>query len=1834
MKCYNRSAPEYQVLTSKYKSVLAVDSIINKWQDLHKTENFPTLSDAEEMMESRKVVFNLKKREFAETVLANLSRKNWISKLGKDYYVNKSSGLTRGFDAGVLWKNIRNINKYLEFKNIPLETIEIQKKKPYRITVKENLFTRQDIIQESRENDGVHTADVIEHLVRMFPGVNVQAVSVAAAKEYYDRLPTWQKAKLSFDQVKSYYVNNQVKLIEGRTTAETSIEEILHPFIDGIKNDNIKLFEGLLSEAKKNFPQLTQQIEDSYTERRGFTTEERDLELVTQALSRHFNKEFKEEPTIGWEAKVKEFLEWFMNIIENLHEYLTGKGLQVSVINPNATMTDLARLLNTKDLEFTTEEAVSRKIRYSLNPEKKKMLDKIMGPANPVQKALMMKMFHLAITSKKDTEGSLTANVSELTGSDPLVVLNEPNHTYYDLETGEEYTSVTKAIKGTFVNKGDKQLNLDIGNDFDAIADGLAAGLTYEEILPRLVVVHKSMKKVGKGKDAFTVSNAFIAYNQLLGTIETIKQNGSIIIPQVIFADADSKIAGMADLVVISPEGKIGIIDLKTGKGPIKAAGYDKPHPLEKDSILKEKGVDELSTRNQHGIQVNTYRRMVENLGYEVLDQQSFGISTLHMNVDIEGYGKKQIFKDKFEYDGWESHAPSKNQPWVDKIVPIKKKEVSAADIANAEEAAGVDNPTRDEDFLSDEDAMPEEIETGALYAVLFEALQDFTIGLKKRKEAIELMRDGIFLDKTRQENVENIADTMSKINVALNEGRDAVEIVYTELLRDSIAEIKKFTEYIKDPINFNKNKTQSTLVLKLMSELNKLETVTAADGTRTQGLIDEAMDNYFRSFVIDNSNRDFSPEDLDELMTKAKDISLWEASSYDLDSSSDPLSALMAKLYKRKKQEVLDRVDNRNNSIRVVLAKLLKLSNGNKIDYSFMLQEDNTRYIQEIGYDYFRMAADLRNDIYADEDMNEGEYIFIEDLETAKPEDIAFNKELYKRKKKYTEFLRSEIKTSEGYKDGTYHRYTKEFKVLRAKYQIYNPIGNGFWERRKDVSDAAYARFEAREFDVRDAQFATFDSNNEFTGVTRLDTIRVPKKKHSEIRSVSAPTQSQPNGKDMRDAKWVKLMNPDSALGEAQKDFYLMFRRMFEEELLAKLPMSVRDNMLGKIPLQKDALYDTLKDKPNIVTRLWAKATRSATDFFTETGSAKKVMTDENGNFIDTLPIWMVGSPRNEKALKTIENKIMALKKNYNSGALSTLQYEEQKQELEGKRSRILAQPTRDEISKDLGDSLLRFSHMAENYEVMGTIEDTLTGMIKILEKREYTPASGAKLMGSIKGKMKEVGIPGVSTGGEAEIVKRAKKWMKMVYYDNDKMTRNWFDKATAGLIRYSSLSYVAFNPFGNINNYTIGRINNAIEQAGGLFFGTKEYTRATYEFNKRGLSDVVRKTSYLATKKAYEKYIPHSKYEVLVELYRMMDAKSDIRESGQFDKKETLWDKFTGFGYMLQDAAEYNVQTKVGMAVLMTKQIKNSKTGETLSLYDAYTLNGDGTATLKEGYDTLIDREGKELKDFSNDVRYDIRNEIREVNKQIHGNYAYEDRMVIQSHALGELGAQFHKWVIPAIKARFRPEYFDENVGWLEGRYLSMWSFMKYAATHIGEMQKWSTNFQEQVRGGPEQSRMKMLNVWRTSAELALMMTTVITAILLEMLFEDDDDDSVLQKRLENALIYQADRAHKEMIQFMPFLPPFTGTKQIYQMMKSPIASTRTLGELAEALSATMDYGYGKMFLSEKEFRTNPKYVYQQKPRKGYLKLAKQWMDAVPILYGIQRWYGYDRQKSFYIK
>ena len=128
-------------------------------------------------------------------------------------------------------------------------------------------------------------------------------------------------------------------------------------------------------------------------------------------------------------------------------------------------------------------------------------------------------------------------------------------------------------------------------------------------------------------------------------------------------------------------------------------------------------------------------------------------------------------------------------------------------------------------------------------------------------------------------------------------------------------------------------------------------------------------------------------------------------------------------------------------------------------------------------------------------------------------------------------------------------------------------------------------------------------------------------------------------------------------------------------------------------------------------------------------------------------------------------------------------------------------------------------------------------------------------------------------------------------------------------------------------------------------------------------------------------------------------------------------------------------------------------------------------------------------------------------------------------------------------------------------------------------------------------------------------------------------NEDKSIVAKRFENALIYQFNRQGRELLFFIPVL----GFEEMYMMWKSPIASTRMLGELGAAIEQTIylpfALGRDKMF-DDYNIEDDKWYVYQRGKRVGKYKFSKEWSDVLPILYMINRWKAYDTQKDFFVK
>ena len=208
--------------------------------------------------------------------------------------------------------------------------------------------------------------------------------------------------------------------------------------------------------------------------------------------------------------------------------------------------------------------------------------------------------------------------------------------------------------------------------------------------------------------------------------------------------------------------------------------------------------------------------------------------------------------------------------------------------------------------------------------------------------------------------------------------------------------------------------------------------------------------------------------------------------------------------------------------------------------------------------------------------------------------------------------------------------------------------VKKGYWKKKASVPQRRYDAFTAKYHQTNAVQYAN-ETNGELDGTITVTTKdNIVKRDYIEKRERSS---NRTGAQNMLDQKYIDLMapSPTSALAQAQKEFYLMWQKFFEEDLLSKLPKSQQAQMTGRSPLVRDNTLKAVKREGNLITGLWGRTTRGMKDLFTKTSRQEVVNVDENGYFIDTLPIFYVGRPQTEEALEAIENEIQALQKSWN---------------------------------------------------------------------------------------------------------------------------------------------------------------------------------------------------------------------------------------------------------------------------------------------------------------------------------------------------------------------------------------------------------------------------------------------------------------------------------------------------------------------------------------------------------------------------------------------------------
>jgi len=1527
------------------------------------------------------------------------------------------------------------------------------------------------------------------------------------------------------------------------------------------------------------------------------------------------------------------FKNYFNNKLANAAANIESIELTVDMIQPTLTLSDVAKMLNTTDIVFDFNLSADFKVQYSLSKEKQSLINEIKETALEAQKNVIDNLTGAVINNKRKVDQFTVSSKNEPKN---VTIYDQKKNVYKNLK-GQTYNSVESLIIGEQVTKDTSQK---VANDLNKIVEAF--------IMDKPLSDYKFQ--------SLNEEQAEAAFDQIISYIELIRDDFSAILPNVVVS---SEFYGMADtvsVVLISTAGHLKLLNFNVMEGTL-----DSEVKIDQNSALK---VESLTTKQKNGIRLQIQKTMFEHLGYTVEK-----IASINVNINP----KKGKVKGEAKFVSVTNYKDSYQEPLVYKIIP---------EIGPYSNFRSFEEGTIELEEFETKDEYLEELR------VLTEGIDTYKKNLITKRQALNRISSKIYTKDGVKNETANIQQIISLINTLDRDDLVTVRSYYADFLKKAIREAKSFKDFLQDPKNFGKeefvsyalnakrfaktyrglysmkntsvfakkNDGLSNLLFTLQTLLNEIAGTTNDE----MNISDQAIFDHVKFIINKITSQELTEEELDLLMKESQDIGLLELNFRDTATSRDVLLRVMDKLFHQKKMKYFSIMTPLEQKIKRAAQKLYKLSpekDPEKI-YKFMLN-DNGTIIKRHSNRYLKKYFELLDKITL-EDGQRKKFIEIPNLEGASQKDLEYNIDLALKRREFNEYVRYEYSSETGkLMDGEYRIVSDWFKKKRAKYEVwktYKANGKKFgrWVKRKDVSDDAWLRYKIKYFTSKD-NYLTMTYDNDFpTGVTDIKEQSWFLKPIVGTREIIKIRDVDAFGETMLDERYIKMQNPQTALEKAQLEFYNVYDEVYNASLNV-LPIGVKNKMLGKIPVIANKLLMNTDEKSNAVTSLFTKMTNNFNDIFTGTMEQRAVVTDENGDLVNELPVYYTGSLRSEKQLQEVEDKINKLQDDYRKGDVNPDQYKERMKLLKGERKAIRSRPTAKELSLDLGTNLIRFTQMAVHFDVMQEAEDTLNSFVKVIEQKKYNSASQNTVLGRmVDGVFKR---EAVIKGENSNVLKRAKDFMEMIFYDVPEMSKNQLELAADALLQYTSFAYVGLNPFGSFNNYAYARISNYVEVFGGnRFFKRRHYIRAEKEFNKHGFLGIFERisasTKRLKKSSIYAVNQPLNKYEAFVDFFRMMDSLADQREQSFQLGNKSYFQRFVNWSYILQDMGEYNVQTKVGMAIIMGKYIKNSQTGDFLSFYDAYDFDAKtGELKIKDGYDTLVDENGNELKDkfgktvkYNDEFRANLRAEIRNVNKQIHGNYARDDRMRIQSHMLGKFAAQFHKWVAPAIAARYQREYYDENLGWMEGRYISAMRFVKHI---FNEVHKGNLNFMSyneefkkkyKFKGDGSQSDQKILNrmqgFYRSLGEAAMVALILMVKDLIMMGFDEDDDEKLtgIQRKFKNILLYQTDRTYKDMVVFFPVVP--TGATQVYQLFKSPIASTRTLGELGEALSYTIFHPIVYLASSEEDFINNKDYVYQRGIRKGQYKLYKNWADVVPGLYTAKKWQDYDTLQNFFIK
>lgn len=201
-------------------------------------------------------------------------------------------------------------------------------------------------------------------LHQLFPDINCKVL----AREQFDKFIEDNHLNVF---ASSFIVGDTIYLPDDMADPDVLLEEYLHPLVNMLKSVQYDTYTKLLDEAKHTFPRLWAEVQESYTK---FTDEQRDGEILTQALARYFREDLGRDF-----KKHHKFREWCMKFIQFIRDIFGSEQLpefrknnighrviEVRQLRDVNSLSDLTTILNTDRISFPTKEGTNGDIIYHL----------------------------------------------------------------------------------------------------------------------------------------------------------------------------------------------------------------------------------------------------------------------------------------------------------------------------------------------------------------------------------------------------------------------------------------------------------------------------------------------------------------------------------------------------------------------------------------------------------------------------------------------------------------------------------------------------------------------------------------------------------------------------------------------------------------------------------------------------------------------------------------------------------------------------------------------------------------------------------------------------------------------------------------------------------------------------------------------------------------------------------------------------------------------------------------------------------------------------------------------------------------------------------------------------------------------------------------------------------------------------------------------------------------------------------------------------------------------------------------------------------------------------